>query len=105
MGGGPRGADISPLSGNVAKEGSPLVLKQKGATAWVDGKNLLGPVVGNFCTRLAMELAREHGVGWVVCRGSNHYGICGYYASQMAAAGLLVRLTAFARVARAAAGF
>ncbi|KAI6240212.1 hypothetical protein M3Y99_00478400 [Aphelenchoides fujianensis] len=80
---------IEDTLGNVAKSGQPEVLKRKGATAWVDGRNLLGPVVGNFCTRLAVELAREHGIGWVVCKGSNHYGICGYYTLQIAEAGFV----------------
>jgi LDH2 family malate/lactate/ureidoglycolate dehydrogenase len=52
--------------------GVPKVLKQKGGTAWVDGANLLGAVVGNFCTDLAIELAKEHGIGWVVANNSNH---------------------------------
>lgn len=47
-------------------------------------------MVGNFCTQLAIKLAKEHGVGWVVCKGSNHYGICGFYTLQMAADGLMV---------------
>lgn len=36
-------------------EGEPVILKQKGSTAWVDGSNLLGPVVGNFCMKLAVQ--------------------------------------------------
>lgn len=76
--------------GNVEKSGVPKILKQKGSTAWVDGENLLGPVVGNFCTYLAVKLAKEFGVGWVVCKGSNHYGICGYYTLQMAEQGMMV---------------
>lgn len=70
--------------------GAPYVLKQKGATAWVEGNNALGVVVGNYCTELAIHLAKEHAIGWVVAKGSNHYGICGYYASQMSAEGLMV---------------
>jgi LDH2 family malate/lactate/ureidoglycolate dehydrogenase len=50
-------------------------------------------VVGNFCTDLAARLAREHGVGWVVARRSNHFGIAGYYALRLAHEhGLLVKL-------------
>lgn len=79
--------------------GSPKILKQKGATAWVDGggqfvqisfviyaflDNALGVVVGNFCTDLAVNLAKEHGIGWVVAKGSNHFGIAGYYPLRMA---------------------
>ena len=40
----------------------------------------------NQVCRRAMELAiakaREHGVGWVVCKGSNHFGAAGYWAEQ-----------------------
>ncbi|KAG7273436.1 hypothetical protein CRUP_023661 [Coryphaenoides rupestris] len=67
---------------SLAQDGEPVVEKETGATALVDGKNLLGPVVGNFCMALALKKAKEAGVGWVVAHGSNHYGIAGYYAMQ-----------------------
>lgn len=57
-------------SGICAKEGEPVVEKESAATALVDGKNLLGPVVGNFCMDLAIKKAREVGVGWVVAHGA-----------------------------------
>ncbi|XP_062277392.1 uncharacterized oxidoreductase YjmC-like, partial [Scomber scombrus] len=69
-------------SGICAKDGEPVVEKESAATALVDGKNLLGPVVGNFCMKLAIKKAKEAGIGWVVAHGSNHYGIAGYYAMQ-----------------------
>uniref|UniRef100_UPI0037E730D6 uncharacterized oxidoreductase YjmC-like n=1 Tax=Semicossyphus pulcher TaxID=241346 RepID=UPI0037E730D6 len=69
-------------TGICAKDGEPVLEKESAATALVDGKNLLGPVVGNFCMNLAMKKAKEAGVGWVVAHGSNHYGIAGYYALQ-----------------------
>ena len=50
-------------------EGQPEILKERAGTAWVDGKNLLGPVVGNFCLDLAVEKAKTAGVGWVVAKG------------------------------------
>lgn len=56
-------------SGICAKDGEPVVEKESAATALVDGKNLLGPVVGNFCMDLAIKKAREAGIGWVVARG------------------------------------
>ncbi|MFH4982356.1 hypothetical protein AB6A40_009065 [Gnathostoma spinigerum] len=72
---------VKDIKKNVCKgEGNPTVVKERVATAWVDGNNLLGPVIGNFCIDLAMEKAKEAGVGWVVCRGSNHYGIAGWYS-------------------------
>ncbi|XP_011474188.1 uncharacterized protein LOC101173859 isoform X1 [Oryzias latipes] len=69
-------------SGVCAVDGEPLAEKQSAATALVDGKNLLGPVVGNFCMNLAIRKAKEVGIGWVVAHGSNHFGIAGFYAMQ-----------------------
>lgn len=43
------------------------------------GNNGLGVVVGNFAMDLAVKKAKEIGVGWVVAKGSNHYGIAGWY--------------------------
>lgn len=51
------------------KEGEPQILKESAGTAWVDGKNLLGPVVGNFCMDLAIKKAKDAGIGWVVAKG------------------------------------
>lgn len=67
-------------SGTTAKDGQPIVLKEKGATALVDGQNLLGPYVGKFCMNLAMDKAKNVGVGLVAARRSNHFGIAGYYS-------------------------
>ncbi|GMT01242.1 hypothetical protein PENTCL1PPCAC_23416, partial [Pristionchus entomophagus] len=67
-------------TGATAKDGEPVILREKGATAWVDGANVLGPVVGNYCMRLAVKKAKDFGVGWVVVRNSNHFGIAGWYA-------------------------
>merc|ERR1739838_511977 len=69
-------------SGICAKDGEPVIEKETVATALVDGRNLLGPVVGNFCMELAIRKAKEVGIGWVVAHGSNHYGIAGYYSTQ-----------------------
>lgn len=69
--------DVQKGTTNSDKE--PTILKESGATALVDGNNLLGPVVGNFCMNLAIKKAKEIGIGMVVCRRSTHYGIAGYY--------------------------
>ncbi|MED6260784.1 hypothetical protein ATANTOWER_028774 [Ataeniobius toweri] len=69
-------------TGVCAVEGEPVVEKESAATALVDGKNLLGPVVGNFRMNLAIRKAKEVGIGWVVAHGSNHFGIAGYYSMQ-----------------------
>ncbi|XP_038054703.1 uncharacterized oxidoreductase YjmC-like isoform X2 [Patiria miniata] len=76
-------------SGTNAKDGEPVILKEMGGTAWVDGKNVLGPVVGRFCTDLAIKKAKEAGIGMVVAKGSNHFGIAGWYTMRCAEAGML----------------
>lgn len=73
-----RDVKIKNTDGNA----TPTVLKESPATAWVDGNNGLGPVVGNFCMELAIKKAKECGVGWVVAKGSNHYGIASWYSMQ-----------------------
>lgn len=60
-------------TGICAKDGEPVVEKESAATALVDGKNLLGPVVGNFCMNLAIKKAKEVGIGWVVARGESPF--------------------------------
>ncbi|XP_033646222.1 uncharacterized oxidoreductase YjmC-like isoform X2 [Asterias rubens] len=76
-------------SGTNSKDGEPVILKEKAGTAWVDGNNVLGPVVGTFCTDLAIKKAKESGIGIVVAKGSNHYCIAGWYAMRCADAGLV----------------
>ncbi|XP_076315044.1 uncharacterized protein LOC143227487 [Tachypleus tridentatus] len=70
-------------------EGQPEIINETAATAYVDGKNLLGPVVGNFSMKLAIKKAKESGIGWVVAKGSNHYGIAGWYSMMACKEGLL----------------
>ncbi|KAE9551921.1 hypothetical protein FO519_004880 [Halicephalobus sp. NKZ332] len=70
-------------TGICKRDGQPFVSRRKGGTALVDGDNALGSVVGEFCMGLAIELAKEHGVGWVSAHNSNHFGTAGRYA-QMA---------------------
>ncbi|CAI5441792.1 unnamed protein product [Caenorhabditis angaria] len=81
---------VRDVQKNVCKsDGTPIILSERAATAWVDGNNLLGPVVGNFCMDLAIKKAKEAGIGWVVAKGSNHYGIAGWYSLRALKQGLL----------------
>lgn len=47
----------------------PVIEKETASTALVNGKNLLGPVVGNFAMKLAIEKAKLSGIAWVAVRG------------------------------------
>ncbi|RMX37591.1 hypothetical protein pdam_00007868 [Pocillopora damicornis] len=75
--------------GSTVINGDPEIVRETSATALVEGNNLLGPVVGNFCNDLAMKKAQETGIGWVACKGSNHYGIAGWYTIKAVEKGLI----------------
>lgn len=69
-------------SGLTDGKAKPCIIQESVSTAWVDGNNGLGPVVGNFCMSLAINKAQETGIGCVVAKGSNHCGILGWYCAQ-----------------------
>uniref|UniRef100_A0A1I8I057 Malate dehydrogenase n=3 Tax=Macrostomum lignano TaxID=282301 RepID=A0A1I8I057_9PLAT len=73
----------------TAATGNPVILKEGPSTGLVDGQNLLGPVVGKFAMQLAIDKAKQSGVGWVVANNSNHFGIAGWYAMEASSEGLL----------------
>ena len=54
-------------------------LKDRGATAVLDGNNGMGMVIAHRAMELAIRKARQYGLGMVAVRNSNHYGIAGYY--------------------------
>lgn len=56
------------MCGACVPTAKPEILKNQGATAWVDGHNALGATVGNFCMKLAIQKAKEYGVGWVAAK-------------------------------------
>ena len=56
-------------SGCTVSNTEPCVLAEAAATAHVDGKNLLGPVVGVYCMNVAIKKAIENGIGMVVAKG------------------------------------
>lgn len=68
------------------------VVRDTAAVAVVDGHNGMGMVVATRCMQMAMEKARRYGLGMVVARNSNHYGIAGHYAL-MACAEDMIGLT------------
>nr|XP_049700986.1 (2R)-3-sulfolactate dehydrogenase (NADP(+)) isoform X2 [Helicoverpa armigera] len=76
-------------SGACVPTAKPEVLKESGATAWVDGHNALGATVGNFCMDVAIRKAKECGVGWVSAKRSNHFGMAGYWALKAERGGLI----------------
>ena len=65
------------------------VVKDHLATAVVDGHDGMGQVIAKRSMQMAIDKAKQHGLGMVVVRNSTHYGIAGYYASMAAKAGMI----------------
>lgn len=57
------------------------ILKDDKAVAVLDGNNGMGHVVSHKAMTMAIEKAKEYGIGMAVVRHSTHYGIAGYYAT------------------------
>jgi L-2-hydroxycarboxylate dehydrogenase (NAD+) len=56
--------------------------------ARVDGDNALGFLVGTKAMQVAIDIANEHGLGFVSAYHSNHFGMAASYLLQAQAAGL-----------------
>ena len=65
------------------------VVKDTPTTAVVDGGNGMGMVVGNHVMRIAIQKARQYGMGAVAVRNSSHYGVAGYYTLMAAREGMV----------------
>ena len=66
--------------GNINPKPDIKIVKESTATAVVDGDFGLGQVVGKKAMELAIEKAKNVGVGVVATKNANHFGIAGYYS-------------------------
>lgn len=57
------------------------VIKETPTTAVLDANNGMGMVVSKHAMELAIQKAKQYGMGMVAVRNSTHYGIAGYYAT------------------------
>lgn len=58
------------------------VVRDSGAIAVIDGYNGLGQVIATKAMEIGIGKAKEHGVGVVGVRNSNHFGMAAYIAMQ-----------------------
>ena len=65
------------------------ILKETPTTAVVDGHDGMGQVIGYRSMKMAIEKAKQYGMGMVAVRNSCHYGIAGYYATMATKAGCI----------------
>jgi LDH2 family malate/lactate/ureidoglycolate dehydrogenase len=79
----------------------PAVLADTGALVLLDGRNGIGQVLTDRARELAVERAREHGVGVVGVRDSNHFGTAMWFTRRAARDGCVAILTTNASPAMA----
>ncbi len=79
--------------GELNPDPSMRTVGGRGAVAVLDADNGLGFVSARAGMERAIELAREHGVGAVTVRNSNHFGMAGFYALQAVEAGMIGHAT------------
>ncbi|HJG48041.1 MAG TPA: Ldh family oxidoreductase [Facklamia tabacinasalis] len=65
------------------------VVRETPTTAVVDGHDGMGQVIGYKAMQMAIDKAKEFGMGMVAVRNSTHYGIAGYYTDMAAKAGCI----------------
>lgn len=65
------------------------IIKETPTTAVVDGHNGMGQVIGYKSMSMAIEKAKQYGMGMVAVRNSCHYGIAGYYATMATKVGCI----------------
>jgi L-2-hydroxycarboxylate dehydrogenase (NAD+) len=64
------------------------IARETGAIAVVDGHNGMGHAIARRSMQMAIDKARELGIGMVAVRNSTHFGIAGYYALMATEAGM-----------------
>lgn len=67
----------------------PEIVFETPVSAVVDGHAAMGQLVSRYAMQLAIDKAKQSGIGMVSVRNSNHYGIAAYYSSMAASQGLV----------------
>jgi len=65
------------------------IVKETETTALVDGHHGMGHVIAHRSMRMAIDKAKQYGLGAVTVRNGTHFGIAGYYPLMAAAEGLM----------------
>jgi LDH2 family malate/lactate/ureidoglycolate dehydrogenase len=88
-------------SGAMRARTEPVVLSDTGPLVLLDGRDGIGQVLTERARELAVSRAREHGVGVVGVRNSNHFGTAMYFTRRAARDGCVAVLTTNASPAMA----
>jgi len=65
------------------------IVQESETTALIDGHHGTGHVIAYRSMRMAIDKARQYGMGSVAVRNSTHFGIAGYYALMAAQEGMI----------------
>ena len=76
-------------NGMIDPKAVPEIVFETPVTAVIDAHEGMGQLVGHKAMTLAIEKAKQSGIGIVSVRNSNHYGIAGYYANMACKEGLM----------------
>ena len=76
-------------NGMIDPKAVPEIVFETPVTAVIDAHEGMGQLVGHKAMILAIEKAKQSGIGIVSLRNSNHYGIAGYYANMACKEGLM----------------
>jgi LDH2 family malate/lactate/ureidoglycolate dehydrogenase len=73
-------------------------IDRSGALVRIDGCNAIGHHVAAVAADAVTEIAGETGAAVALVRNSNHFGFAGYYATRIAARGMLAMVTSNGQV-------
>jgi LDH2 family malate/lactate/ureidoglycolate dehydrogenase len=79
----------------------PRVISDSGATAVIDGMDGIGMVAGSMAIELAIEKAKQYGVGMVLIRNTNNLGSLACYTQKAAEQGMIAIMSCNAAPAMA----
>lgn len=65
------------------------IIRETPTTALVDGHHGMGMIIGTRSMQMAIDKARQYGMGSVAVRNSTHFGIDGYYPLMAVRAGMI----------------
>jgi L-2-hydroxycarboxylate dehydrogenase (NAD+) len=65
------------------------VIREGPTTAVLDANNGMGHVASKKAMKMAIDKAKDYGMGMVAVRNSTHYGIAGYYVTMATESGMI----------------
>jgi LDH2 family malate/lactate/ureidoglycolate dehydrogenase len=77
------------LAGSVSTRTEPAVIHDGGSAMVLDAGNALGQLTSDWAVPMVIERARVHGLAALAVRNGFHFGTAGFWARQIADAGLI----------------